>query len=105
METLDLARYFADFINRYGAENVQILQAQNSKMFDYLIVCTAPSKEFAQNLLVDLLSYAKNEFNQINSGLEGYKKAEWIIVDYGKLLVHILSPQNREKFCLEKLWN
>ena len=47
---------------------------------------------------------AKNEFNQINSGLEGYKKADWIIADYGKVAVHIFSEKARDKFNIEKLW-
>ena len=82
----------------------EIIETKDSKIFNYLIICTAPNKVFAQNLLVALLEYAKNEFNQINSGLEGYKKADWIIVDYGKIAVHIFSQETREKFNIEKLW-
>ena len=104
METLELARFFADFLNKHNAEETEIINTKNSKIFDYLVVCTAKDKLSAQALLIDLLDYAKNEFNQINSGLEGYKKADWIIADYGKVAVHIFSEKARNKFNIEKLW-
>jgi len=104
METIGLARFFADFLNKQGAIRTEIIETKGSKIFDYLVVCTAPNKIFAQTLLVELLEYAKNEFNQVNSGLEGYKKADWIIADYGKVAVHIFSEKTREKFNMEKLW-
>lgn len=104
METIDLARFFADFLNKNNAKKTEIINTKNSKIFDYLVVCTINNKLEAQTLLVNLLEYAKNEFNQINSGLEGYKKADWIIVDFGKVAVHIFSEKAREKYNMEKLW-
>ncbi|MDY2696423.1 MAG: ribosome silencing factor [Eubacteriales bacterium] len=104
MDTLNLARFYADFLNKHNATKTEIIETKGSKLFDYLVVCTANDKIFAQTLLVDLLEYAKTELNQINCGLEGYKKAEWIVVDYGKVAVHIFSQKARDKFNMEKLW-
>jgi len=104
METIQLARYFADFLNKYGAQHTEIIEAKNNKMFEYIIVCSAENKLVAQTLLVDLLEYAKHEFRQINCGLEGYKKGEWIIIDFGKLVVHIFLKDIRNKFSIERLW-
>jgi ribosome-associated protein len=36
--------------------------------------------------------------------VEGYNQAEWILADYGDLLVHIFSPKAREYYDLERLW-
>lgn len=36
---------------------------------------------------------------------DGYTASEWIIVDYGHLLVHIFTPETRERFRLEELWS
>lgn len=104
MESIVLARYFADFLSKKNAVKPEIIETRDSKIFNYIVVCTAPDKIFAQNLLVDLLDFAKREFNQVNSGLEGYKKADWIIVDYGKVAVHIFSQEARERYNIEKLW-
>ena len=104
METINLARYFSDFVNKWGASNTDIIEVKNGNIFNYLVVCTVDDKYMAQNLLVDLLEYAKSEFNLVNLGLEGYKRADWIIVDFGKIFVNIFQPKTREKFSIEKLW-
>ena len=36
---------------------------------------------------------------------DGYNASEWIIVDYGHLLVHIFLPETRERYRLEELWS
>jgi ribosome-associated protein len=36
--------------------------------------------------------------------LEGYEQAEWILADYGDLLVHVFSTKAREYYDLERLW-
>jgi len=36
--------------------------------------------------------------------VEGYDQAEWVLADYGDLLVHIFSPKAREYYDLERLW-
>ncbi len=105
METIDFARFFADFLSKNGAIKTEIIETKGSNVFNHLVVCSSENKKHAQFLLVSLLDYAKNEFNQINLGLEGYKKADWIIIDFGKIAVHILSQKARDKFNIEKLWH
>ncbi len=104
MEELNLSRYFSDFLAKCGATDVEILEVKNGNMFKYLVVCTAKDKYFSQNLLIELLEYAKSQFNLVNLGLEGYKKADWIIVDFGKIFVHIFQHKTREKYNIDKLW-
>lgn len=36
---------------------------------------------------------------------DGYGNAEWIVVDYGSILVHIFVPETRHKYNLEELWS
>lgn len=36
---------------------------------------------------------------------DGYTAAEWIVIDYGHLLVHIFLPETRERYRLEDLWS
>ena len=104
METLNLARYFSDFLSRCGAKNTEILEIKNGNIFNFMVVCTVPDRHYAQSLLVELLEYAKSQFNIVNLGLEGYKKAEWIIVDFGKIFVHIFQEKIRAKYSIEKMW-
>ena len=46
----------------------------------------------------------KHQAGELPISIEGYTQAEWILVDYGDLLIHIFSPKAREYYDLERLW-
>ena len=46
----------------------------------------------------------KHQAGELPSSIEGYNQAEWVLADYGDLLVHIFSPKAREYYSLERLW-
>ena len=46
----------------------------------------------------------KQRAGELPVGIEGYNQAEWVLADYGDLLVHIFSPKAREYYSLERLW-
>jgi len=57
-------------------------------------------KSIADNLITKL---KKNKIKPI--GVEGFSSSEWILLDYGDLLVHVMHPETREFYSLEKLWD
>jgi ribosome-associated protein len=46
----------------------------------------------------------KQQVGELPFSVEGYNQAEWVLADYGDLLVHIFSPKAREYYSLERLW-
>lgn len=46
----------------------------------------------------------KKQLGELPTSLEGYSQAEWVLADYGDLLVHIFSPKARDYYDLERLW-
>lgn len=46
----------------------------------------------------------KRRAGELPLNVEGYDQAEWVLADYGDLLVHIFSPKAREYYDLERLW-
>lgn len=70
----------------------------------YLIICQARSS--AQVAAVaDSVKEKVNEILKIKPlATEGYRNSQWIIVDYGHLMIHVFQPEIREYYRLEELW-
>ena len=87
------------------AQNISLIDVKNKSsvtvvMFIVSGRSTRHVKAIADNLVTKL---KKNKIKPL--GVEGYNKSEWILLDYGDLLVHVMHPDTREFYSLEKLWD
>jgi ribosome-associated protein len=73
-------------------------------LFDYVILCSAEStrqvKALARNVHEQL---AERGVKPI--GIEGEQSGEWVLVDFGSVVVHVMQPAIRSYYNLEELWN
>jgi ribosome-associated protein len=94
-----------------------ILAAQNKKALDLVMLdlkgiasftdtfflCSGTS--MPQNQAIsDEIELKLREMGRRPTHLEGYKQAEWILMDYSDFIVHIFSPKTRAFYNLERLW-
>ena len=87
------------------ASDINVIDTSKlSSMFECMIIASANStrqtKALADNVVVKL----KEQGEQI-LGREGEDSGEWILVDLGEVLVHIMQPAIREYYNLEELWS
>ena len=75
-----------------------------SSMFERMIIASAQStwqtKALADNVVVRLKEHGEQIY-----GREGEESGEWILIDLGEVLVHIMQPAVREYYNLEELWS
>jgi ribosome-associated protein len=81
-----------------------LLDIQNIASFtDYFILCSGTSDR-----MLDALADATLESVRSSHRKKGRKQGEaregWIVVDYGDVVVHLFSPDQREYYNLEELW-
>lgn len=70
---------------------------------DRMIICSASSKRHVKTLADRLIVNAKaNGITPL--GVEGTDIGEWVLVDLNEIVVHIMLPEVREFYSLEKLW-
>ena len=70
---------------------------------DYMVIASGRSGRHVRALADKLVETAKhNNCNPI--GIEGYEHNEWILVDLGGVVIHIMQTAQREYYELEKLW-
>lgn len=87
------------------AKNIRPLDVHElTSIADYMVVATATSKRHASAMADKLVRAAKKQ-NTKPVGVEGENDSEWILIDLGDVIVHIMLPEAREFYSLEKLWS
>jgi len=54
--------------------------------------------------ITDEIGLQLKRMGEMPNSMEGYAQAEWVLMDYGDLLVHVFSTKAREYYGLERLW-
>jgi ribosome-associated protein len=88
------------------AENILILNLSNieSAPADYFVICTALSDTQVNAVASNVLQGGK-EAGGGTAKSEGWDSTNWIIVDFFDVVVHVMHPDAREFYKLEKLWS
>jgi len=71
---------------------------------DTFVICTGNNAKQVQAIAEDIGLQIKRQARELPNSVEGFNQAEWILADYGDLLIHIFSPKAREYYDLERLW-
>ena len=87
------------------AEDIVSLNVKNkSSVTDMMIIASGRSTRHVKSISDNIIKKLKK--NKIKPlGIEGYSKSEWILIDFGDVLVHVMHPETREFYSLEKLWD
>jgi ribosome-associated protein len=87
------------------ATDIKVLDLTGITSFaDYFVICTGANQRQIQAVADEVGIQLKQQARELPLSLEGYIQAEWVLADYGDLLVHIFSPKAREYYDLERLW-
>ena len=71
---------------------------------DKLIIASGTSNTHVRALAENVCSKTK-ELGVKPLGVEGKESGDWVLVDFGDLVVHVMLPATREFYSLEKFWN
>lgn len=86
------------------ATDIKVLDLTEITSFtDYFVVCTGANARQIQAISDEIGAQLKAG-GELPVSVEGYKEAEWVLIDYGDFLVHIFSPRARAYYDLERLW-
>ncbi len=76
----------------------------NAAMFDSFVICTATSNTHATALFDNVALFVKQHLGILPNHTEGVNNAQWILMDYFDVLVHIFLPDSRQFYNIEGLW-
>ncbi|HYG96085.1 MAG TPA: ribosome silencing factor [Solirubrobacterales bacterium] len=104
-ETEQLARQLAAIADSKKAEDVVVLDMRELVAYtDFLAICTARSERQARAIVDEVRVRVKRESGLLPGGVDGGGDAGWTILDYLDCVLHVFTPEARERYGLEDLW-
>jgi len=86
--------------------DIALLDLREQAVFaDYFLICNGESDRQLQALANSIAQDAKQTADTSANRVEGSAKSGWVLVDFGDLLVHLFSPDKRQFYDLEELWD
>lgn len=102
---LDRAHTIVDALDQHKAEDILLLDLQDVCSFtDYFVVCTGGSERTLRALAEEVVRRMKAEGVVMPRGQEGQAGDGWILLDYGDVIVHLFSSEQRSYYRLEDAW-
>jgi ribosome-associated protein len=84
-------------------DTVEIDVRGKTSIADYLVVSSGTSTRHVKSVADEVVQFAK-KCGVMPLGVEGEREAEWVLVDLGDVIVHVMLPRVREFYALERLW-
>ncbi|MCY4020207.1 MAG: ribosome silencing factor [Chloroflexi bacterium] len=106
LPSLDFAHHIVDLIEDRKAEDILLLDLRPDNIIaDFFIICTGDNDRHLRALTETVRQDVKDSFQQIPFTNEGTTENGWVVMDYGDVVVHFFSPDKREYYALEELWD
>ncbi len=100
-----IARLVENILEDGKAESISRMDVrQLTSITDYMVMATGNSRIHTR-ALADAIVEKMKERGVATNGIEGLPAAEWLLVDLGPVVVHIMLAQVRALYDLEELWN
>ncbi|MFL5896860.1 MAG: ribosome silencing factor [Solirubrobacterales bacterium] len=101
-----LARRLAATADAKKGEDLVVLDMRKLVAYtDFLAICTARSERQAKAIVDEVRLRVKREAGLLPGGVDGGGDAGWTILDYLDCVLHVFTPEARQRYGLEDLWH
>ena len=105
MESKELMLKAVTILDGKKARNIKVLNISPlTTIADYFVVCSGGSTTQIK-ALSDALEEELEKVSVHFIGKEGFNSANWILMDYGSVVIHIFSEEMRSFYSLDRLWS
>lgn len=104
MKALELQKLTVESLEDLKGKDIVVLDVSDrTTVTDWMIVVTGTSQRHVKSLANEVIEKSK-EAGVRPLGMEGETDGNWILVDLGDVLAHVMTAESREFYALEKLW-
>ncbi len=101
---MELAHTIVNSLEEKKGEDILLLDIQGIASFtDYFVLCTGTSDRMLDALAEAALDSVRKKYRK-KGRKQGEAREGWIVVDYGDVVVHLFSTEQRDYYNLEELW-
>ncbi len=104
--TNELVQAIVEGLQEIKAEEIVKINLQNiyGAVCKYFIICNGTSNTHVNAIADTTEEYVREHTNEKLWRKEGFQNAQWILLDYADVVVHIFQKEYRDFYQLEKLW-
>ena len=100
-----LARQLAAIADSKKSEDLIVLDMRELVAYtDFLVICTARNERQARAIVDEVRVQVKRDAGLLPGGVDAGGDAGWTIFDYLDCVLHVFTPEARERYALEDLW-
>ena len=105
MTTTEIVDLITDFAQQPKAVDLIVLDLSSASAFtDAFVIATGRSDRQVKAIHDSIHQGMKNDHAMLPNHVEGLAEANWVLLDYGDVVVHVFTPPTREYYRLETLW-
>ncbi|MCO7227382.1 ribosome silencing factor [Pleionea sp. CnH1-48] len=104
MDSDTLRQHIVDQLEDLKARDLTMIDVRaKTSITDYMFVCSGTSNRHVKSIAESLVVKLK-ELGAKPLGVEGDSNSEWVLVDCGDVIVHVMQANARDYYQIEKLW-
>lgn len=103
-QTSILIKQLMQALDEYKALNIILIDvSQHTAITDFMIICSGRSSRHVQAISELTIEHLKKSHIKSYS-ISGFELGEWVLVDFGAVLLHVMQEEARAFYNLESLW-
>ena len=104
METKEMAMVAAKALNSRHGEDIMVIDiALRSSIADYMVISSAKNERMLGSQ-IDEVEDQLAKVDILPKSIEGKKESGWMLMDYGDIIVNVLTDEMRGRYNIEKIW-
>jgi ribosome-associated protein len=102
----ELSLRIAEAAARKKAENIVALDLRGISTFtDFYVICSGSSEPQLKAIVDEIEDSLRKDFNFRARRVDGFPYSQWVVADFGDVIVHVFHESKRQHYALEDLWN
>ena len=105
MQAKKMQQIIYEIVSDAKGRDIRVLDVRRlTDITDYMIIASGTSTRHVSGIARQLVDKMR-ELSYKPLGVEGEDTGEWVLIDFGDVVAHVMHPQTRDFYSLEKLWS